>query len=256
MKQALVALSSALLLVNCAAPTREQSLVNRAVDAETFINRYRLQANVGPLYELVAEDRTVGWLYGAVHYGTEERPSMSPAAVRAMAQTQHVYLEHTDRAGTPWAMRDAIVEDPSAAARAKREAAMASADTVRQGLIAAKKIEKESTGVAIVLSDLSYHEHWALANNYCGVFNEYGTERLARAFASRKEITIHSLETEASRQAALDKSRADRCRHSVVANAAKAGEKPFVIVGRGHLMPGESLVPLLEARGLVLRRID
>src|SRR5207245_2357264 len=124
-----------------------QSLVNRAVDAESFIDRYQLQANVGPLYELVAEDRTLGWLYGAVHYGTEERPSMSPAAVRSMAQTRHVYFEHTDRAGTSWAMREAIVEDLSAAARARREAAMASADTIRQGLMAAKKIEKESTGV-------------------------------------------------------------------------------------------------------------
>jgi len=33
MKQALVALCSAILLASCATPTREQSLVNRAVDA-------------------------------------------------------------------------------------------------------------------------------------------------------------------------------------------------------------------------------
>jgi uncharacterized protein YbaP (TraB family) len=283
-------------------------------DAESFIDRYQLQAKVGPLYALVAEGRTVGWLYGAVHYGTEERPSMSPAAVRAMAQTRHVYFEHTDRTGTSWAMRDAIAEDLSAAARAKRAAAMASADTIRQRLMAAKQIESQTAGVAVVLSeDRSYHEHWALANNYCGAFYEYGTERLARAFASGREITIHSLETDASRQAALDEARAPRCerkdladaatsadtpipatlgaiceailrdisrdqregrphegtsaaacvldsRHRSmverIAAAAKAGEKPFVIVGRGHLMPGQNLFALLEAHGLVARRID
>src|SRR6266699_5084336 len=123
------------------------------------------------------------------------------------------------------AMRSSKISQPP---RARREAAMASADTIRQGLMAAKKIEKESTGVAVVLSqDRLYHESWALANNYCGVFNEYGTERLARAFASGKEITIHSLETEASRQAALDESRAGRCRRNVVANTAASADAPI-----------------------------
>jgi hypothetical protein len=205
------------LLSGCARP-----------DVEMFVDRYRLQTNVGPLYELVADGRTVGWLYGAVHYGTEERPSMSPAAVRAMAQTRHVYLEQTDRAGTSWAMRGAIVEDLPATTRARRQAAMTSADTIRQQLIAAKKMEKESPGAAVGLSqDPAYWEAWTRANNYCGVFDEYGTERLARAFATGKEITIHPLETAASRQAALDESRAGRCRGNAVANTAAPADPPF-----------------------------
>jgi hypothetical protein len=289
-------------LTGCASP-----------DAQTFIDRYRLQPNVGALYEIVARGEAAGWLYSAVHYGTVEQPSMSGAAVQAMTQTRHVYLENTDRPGNSWPMRYAVAEDLEGATQAKRKAALASPDKVRQALIAAKRLEKESDGVAVVLSqDRSYYEHWALTNNYCGVFYEYGTERLARVFATGKDITIHSLETEASRRAALEQANTERCQrepaakagpppgnieqplericeailhdvsrdqregrpHAVtsaaacvldgrhrtmaarIARAAKAGERPFVIVGRGHLMPGENLIDLLKEQGLALRRID
>jgi len=244
-----------------------------------------------------------------VHYGTIERPSMSQAAARAIAQTRHVYLEQTDRAGTSWPMRHAVAQDLEATSRAKRKAAMASADKVRQGIIAAKKLEKESDGVAVVFaSDPSFHENWSLAHNYCGAFYEYGTERLALAFATGQNITVHALETEASRQTALavcrpnqtgkppaspaggdvesieticrlilqDVARDQRegrpasltaaatcvadSRHRTmaarIAAAANAGEKPFVIVGRGHLMPGQTLIPLLLDEGLTLRQVD
>jgi hypothetical protein len=282
--------------------------------AESFIRQYGLQANVGPLYELVAQERTVGWLYGAVHYGTAERPSLSQAAARAIAQTQHVYLEQTDRAGSSWPMRNAVAEDLKAIVNAKRKAAFASADRVRQGIIAAQKMERDSGGVAVVLTgDASYFENWALAHNHCGSFYEFGTERLVRVLATGTAITVHSLETEASRQSALENARDKRCqangpdkppspadglagqsidaickmilrdvaldqvegrphdlsaaaacvvdgRHRTmvarIVNATQAGEKPFVIVGRGHLMPGQTLTGLLEAQGLALRRID
>jgi hypothetical protein len=283
-------------------------------DAETFIDRYRLQPNIGPLYELIADGRTAGWLYGAVHYGTVENPSLSQAATRAMAQTRHVYLEQTDLAGSTWPMHDVIAPDLEWAVRAKRRAARASADRVRQGIAAAKKLEWESGGVAPVLAnDRSYYKNWALAYNYCGAFYEYGTERLARAFASGKNMTIHSLETEGSRASALETAREERCqsnqagrpapspvrlaeeqmegicriilaeiardqrdgrpaslttaaacvldsRHRTMAagivKAAQAGEKPFVVVGRGHLMPDQNLIALLEEQGLALRRVD
>jgi len=121
------------------------------------------------------------------------------------------------------------------------------------------------------------------------------------------------LETEASRQAALDQARADACkpsrtyepaglpngpaetnlplvcktileelgrdqrdgrpdsltnaaacaldsRHRTMAarivEAAKTGEKPFVIVGRAHLVPGKNLIDLLAEQGLAVRRIE
>lgn len=256
----------------------------------------------------------MGWLYGAVHYGTAERPSMSQTAVRAMAQTRHIYLEQTDRSGTSWPMHDAVAQDLGAITSAKGEAARASAEKMRQGLIAAKKLEKESGGVELVLArDPAYYEHWGLAHNYCGSFYEYGTERLALAFATGKNIIIHSLESEATKQAAYAGARDERCRqnradtppppavdpanvsidaicgmilHDLlrdqgegrpnfftaaamcvadsrnqtlaagISSATKAGEKPFVIVGRGHLMPGQNLVALLEEQGLTLRRID
>jgi hypothetical protein len=257
----------------------------------------------------------VGWLYGAVHYGTAERPSMSQAAARAIAQTRHVYLEQTDRSGTSWPMHNALEQDLEAITSAKGRAAKVSAERMRQGLIAAKQMEMESGGVALVLagSDSAYHEHWVLAHNYCSSFYEYGTERLALAFATGKDIIIHSLETEATKQAALAGARDERCRqnradtppppavdpatvsidavcamilHDIsrdqgegrpnfltaaamcvadsrnqtmaarISAAVKAGEKPFVIVGRGHLMPGQNLVALLEEHGLTVRRID
>jgi hypothetical protein len=211
-------------------------------------------------------------------------------------------------------MRTALAEDLEGVARAKRTAATASGERVHKAIIAAKKAERESGGVAAVLSsDPAYYESWALAYNYCGAFYEYGAERLARAFAAGNDITIHSLETEASRAGALETAREKRCqpnqvdtpaaspvrvaeeqmevicrmivadiardqrdgrpgslttaaacvldsRHRTMAArivmAAKAGEKPFVIVGRGHLMPGQNLMSLLEEQGLTLRRVD
>ena len=228
-----------------------------------------------------------------------------------MAQTRHVYLEQTDGAGTSWPMRMAVGEDLEGIARAKKAAADASAERVHKALIAARKLEAQTGGLAVVLSnDPAYYEGWALAYNYCGAFYEYGTERLARVFAAGSDITIHSLETEASRQAALEDSRGERCRQPVhaahrapglsetmelicrmmlhdverdqregrpaslspaaacvldsrhrtmaarIAEAVKRGEKPFVIVGRGHVMPDQNLTELLVAQGFALRRID
>jgi hypothetical protein len=242
-----------------------------------------------------------------VHYGTAERPSLSQAAARTIAQTRHVYLEQTDRAGTSWPMRDAFAIDLEQAVQAKRKATTASMDEVRQAIIAAKRLEEESGGVAVVSAeDKSYHENWALAYNHCGAFYEYGTERLVVNLTSGKDLTVHALETEAS----LNQARSDRCkpppasgpaalphwpqqlcttvleeiqrdqrdgrprpqaltraaacvldsRHRTMAarivQATKAGEKPFVVVGRGHLVPGENLIDLLGAQGLSVRRID
>src|SRR5258706_510532 len=84
-------------------------------DAERFIDRYRLQAAIGPLYEIHGQDGVVGWLYGAVHYGTVERPSLSRAAARVLAQTRHIYLELTGGPGTPGfapGARAALHHDP------------------------------------------------------------------------------------------------------------------------------------------------
>jgi hypothetical protein len=298
MRRLAVACLGAGLLGACATP-----------DAERFIDRYRLQADAGPLYEILEKDRIVGWLYGAVHYGTVERPSLSRAAVRTLARTRHVYLESTDGPGNPWPMRNALPPDLEQAAQAKGQTAKTSGDRVWQGVVAAKRTEHETDGVAAVLAeDKSYYENFALAYNYCGAFYEYGTERLVVAFVTGQDVTIHALETEASRREALDEARSERCkprpastpaglprgleqlcsailedihrdqredrpyspsgaatcvldtRHRTMAarisQAVKAGEKPFIVVGRGHLVHGRTLVEMLAAQGLVLRRID
>ncbi len=273
-------------------------------DAERFIDRYRLQAAIGPLYEIHGQDGVVGWLYGAVHYGTVERPSLSRAAARVLAQTRHIYLELTDGPGNSWPMRDAIAADLKQIAQAKEQAAKASSDKAWQGVVALKKLEHESGGVAAVLAeDKSYYEHLELAYNYCGAFHEYGSERLVRALATGRDVFIHALETDPSRRQALDlckpqavpapralppgrerlcttileeiqrDQREDRpyspsgaatcvldARHRTmaarIAQAAKAGEKPFIVVGRGHLVHGRTLAEMLAAQGLELRRID
>jgi hypothetical protein len=225
-----------------------------------------------------------------------------------MARTRHVYLEQTDRVGTSWPMRYAVAEDLEAIAQLKKKSAEADRDRIWEGVLAAKRMERESGGVEVVFSqNAAYHEHWLRANNYCGAFHEYGSEYLARAFATGTDITIHPLETVASRHAALDRCRptlesapslsadasigatfdtmcaailrdvaldqslgrphattnAASCvldgRHRTmaarIADAVNAGEMPFVIVGRGHLMSGQNLIELLAARGIAIRRI-
>jgi hypothetical protein len=170
-----------------------------------------------------------------------------------------------------------------------------------------KELEQASDGVAVVVPvDASYHENFALVHNYCGAFYEYGTERLALALAAGSDVTLHALETQTSRQDALnackgrargkppslpdarpagtslckqilDEVRRDQredrpysvtpaqacvldSRHRTMAarigEAVKAGQHPFVIVGRGHLARGQNLIELIEAHGLRVRRIE
>jgi hypothetical protein len=174
---------SAGLLGGCATP-----------DAQKFIDQYRLQPSVGPLYEVVRQEQVVGWLYGSVHYGTVEQPSMSQAAVRKMAGTRHIYLEHTDGPGSSWEMRDAVAPSPEDVAQAKKKAATASLKDIWQGIAAANELRKGSTGVLALDRNRCYQQTFALVWNYCGAFYEYGTERLAFVFAAGKDMAIHALE--------------------------------------------------------------
>src|SRR5258706_3067427 len=116
-------------------------------DAERFIDRYRLQAAIGPLYEIHGQDGVVGWLYGAVHYGTVERPSLSRAAARVLPQTRHIYLELTDGPGNSWPMRDAIAADLKQIAQAKEQAAKASSDKAWQDVVRLQKLGHASGAV-------------------------------------------------------------------------------------------------------------
>ncbi len=170
-------------LLGCATP-----------DAQKFIDQYRLQPSVGPLYEIVGQEQVVGWLYGSVHYGSIEQPSMSRAAVRTMAGTRHIYFEHTDGPGSSWEMRDAVAQSPEEVAQAKKKAARASVKDVWHGIAAATELRKRSTGVLALDRNPCYQQAFALTWNYCGAFYEYGTERLAFVFAAGKDMAIHALE--------------------------------------------------------------
>jgi uncharacterized protein len=173
-----------------------------APDAERFIQEFGLQPKVGVLYELEAEGRAVGWLYGSIHYGTADRPSMSPAAARALAQTQHLYFEVLTAADRSRWMGSTVPADLHSAAAVKRGSV--TAERAAQAARAVKEAEQASDGVAAVApTQASYYENLALMHNYCGAFVEYGTERLALALAASSNVTLHALESDASRQEAL-----------------------------------------------------
>ena len=276
-----------------------------APDAERFIELYGLQPKIGVLYELEAQGRSVGWLYGAVHYGTPERPSLSQAAARALGQTRHLYFELLAPIDQSRWMGSAFAVDLHSTAAVKRGSV--TAERASQAARAVKELEHSSDGVAVVVPvDASYHENYALVHNYCGAFYEYGTERLALALAAGSDVTLHALETQTSQQEALtackgrargkpppvpdarpasasfckqllDEVRRDQredrpysvtpaqacvldSRHRTMAarigEAAKAGRRPFVIVGRGHLARGQNLIELIEAHGLRVRRVE
>lgn len=173
-----------------------------APDAERFIQEFGLQPKVGVLYELEADGRAAGWLYGSIHYGTPDRPSMSPAAARALAQTRHLYFEVlTDADRSRW-MGSTVPRDLHSAAAVKRGSV--TAERAMQAARAVKEAEHATAGVAAVApTHLSYYENLALVHNYCGAFLEYGTERLALALAASSNVTLHALETDASRQQTL-----------------------------------------------------
>lgn len=292
-----------------------------ATPASRFIEAYRLPDHTGPLYEIVADGQVVGWLYGSVHVGTAESPSISRAAIYAMAQTRHVYKENTDRDGNAIDMRDRTVA-VAANAAAKKKEAEASVTKLWNGIIAAKALEK-STGdtVGLFVRDPSYQQTFILANVYCGIFYDYGTEEMAIAFAAGQPMTLHALETSASRlrdtadgangcdtktpaskfqslppetdeakMAAILNERMCKpmrrtlkrqqtfdaaayqsiepetltcfndARHRRMAEgidrAIRNGEKPFVVVGKAHLLSRRNLNQQLEARGYTLRRLD
>lgn len=173
-----------------------------APDAERFIQDFGLQPKVGALYELQAEGRVVGWLYGSIHYGTPERPSMSPAAARALAQTRHLYFELLRPGDHSRWLGSAVAADLHSAAAVKRGSV--TAQRAAEALRAVKEAEQASGGIAAVVpTQASYYENLALMHNYCGAFHEYGTERLALALAASSNITLHALETDTSRQEAL-----------------------------------------------------
>jgi uncharacterized protein YbaP (TraB family) len=189
------------VLAGCAGPP----------DAERFIQDFALQPKVGVLYELEAEGSSVGWLYGSIHYGTPERPSMSPAAARALAQTRHLYFELLTAADRSRWMGSAGPLDLHSAAAVKRGSV--SAERATQAARALKDAEHASSGVAAVApTEASYYENLALMHNHCGAFVEYGTERLALALAAGRNVTLHALETDQSRQGALKRADEPACK--------------------------------------------
>ena len=193
-----------------------------APDADRFIQEYGLQPKIGALYEIEEQGRTVGWLYGAVHYGTADRPSMSPAAARALAQTRHLYFEVLTAADRSRWMGSTLAADLHSAAAVKRGSV--SAERAAQAARAVKEAEHASAGLAAVApTHASYHENLAVVHNYCGAFTEYGTEHLALALAASSNVTLHALETDASRQEALE-----ACKSSATGKAASrpGGEQP------------------------------
>jgi uncharacterized protein YbaP (TraB family) len=137
-----------------------------------------------------------------VHYGTPQRPSMSPAAARALAQTRQLYFELLAPADQARWMGSAVPADLHSAVAVKRGSV--SAERATQAARAVKEAEHATSGVAAVVpTQAAYYENLALVHNYCGAFYEYGTERLALALASSSNVTLHSLETDASRDEAL-----------------------------------------------------
>jgi hypothetical protein len=173
-----------------------------APDAERFIQEYGLQPKIGALYELEHQGRPAGWLYGAVHFGTPERPSLSQAGARALAQARHLYFEHLLPVDHSRWLGGTVASDLHSAAAVKRGSV--TAERASQAARALKEAEQASSGVAAVApTDASYHQNLALIHNYCGAFLEYGTERLALALAAASNITLHALETDASRQEAM-----------------------------------------------------
>lgn len=182
-----------------------------APDPERFIQDFGLQPNVGALYELESGGRVVGWLYGSVHYGTAQRPSMSPAAARALAQTRHLYFEVLTKADQSRWMGSVVPADLHSAAAIKRGSV--TAERAGEAARALKEAERASDGVAAVVpTAASYYENLALIHNYCGAFVEYGTERLALALAASSNITLHALETEESRREALKRADEAACK--------------------------------------------
>ena len=257
-----------------------------------------------------AQGQPAGWLYGAVHYGTPDRPSLSQAAARALAQTRHLYFEHLLPVDQSRWMGSTVATDLHGVAAVKRGSV--SAERATQAARAVKEAEHETSGVAaVVATQASYYENLGLVHNYCGAFVEYGSERLALALAASSNVTLRSLETETSRREALKRASDESCKppsrgkasaapapgpvgaafckqllHEVqrdqredrpytvtraqacvldsrhrtmaasIAEAIKAGRRPFVIVGRGHLAPGQNLIELIEAHGVRVRRVE
>lgn len=197
-----------------------------APDAERFIQEYGLQPKIGSLYELEAQGRTAGWLYGAVHYGTPDRPSLSQTAARALAQTKHLYFEHLLPLDQRRWMGSASPIDLHSAAAVKRGSV--TVERATQAARAVKTAEHASSGVAAVApTEAAYYENLGLVHNYCGAFVEYGTERLALALAAGSNITLHALESDVSRQAALK----------------RAGEAPCLAPSRAKAAPPAAPTP-------------
>lgn len=199
-----------------------------APDAERFIQDYGLQPKIGALYELEREGRPAGWLYGAVHFGTPGRPSLSQGAARALAQTRHLYFEHLLPVDHSRWMGSTVASDLHSVAAVKRGSV--TAERASQAARAVKEAEHTTSGVAAVApTDASYYENLALMHNYCGAFVEYGTERLALALAASSNITLHALETDASRQEAVQE-----CKE-------RARGKPPPLSSAGARPPGGSM---------------
>ena len=192
-----------------------------APDPERFIQDFGLQPKVGALYELESGGRAVGWLYGSVHYGTAQRPSMSPAAARALAQTRHLYFELLTPADRSRWMGSAVPADLHSAAAVKRGSV--TAERANEAARALKEAERASDGVAAVApTHASYYENLALMHNYCGAFVEYGTERLALALAAGSNVTLHALETDESRHEAVKRANDPACKPPARAKSAAA----------------------------------
>jgi uncharacterized protein YbaP (TraB family) len=148
------------------------------------------------------QGRPAGWLYGAVHFGTPDRPSLSQAAARALARARHLYFEHLLEVDHSRWMGSTVARDLHSAAAVKRGSV--TAERASQAARAVKEAGQASGGVAAVApTGASYYENLALMHNYCGAFVEYGTERLALALAASSDVTLHALETDESRQDAV-----------------------------------------------------
>jgi hypothetical protein len=129
---------------------------------------------------------------------------MSRQAIHAMAQTQHIYKEYNDAAGNPlYARLFTVNQNLELEVGVQRNKARASAAKLWNGLIAAEKLQTEpeeylgNTGLSI--RDASYRATMALAWSYCGTDAAYGSENMALLFSAGRDIVVHALETEDSR---------------------------------------------------------
>ncbi len=148
-------------------------------------------------YHLPAVQRTVwrisdrvgqplGWLYGAIHVGTQAKPSLSVQALRAIDQAHAVYFDYTDDQGGDFTLRDASRLDILARVHDKKISA-----TDAQLL---EQVRNPPT-VARLIEDPKLEQKVEQLWNRCGLYAEFGTEWLVTGYLVGKPMGYGALET-------------------------------------------------------------